>query len=393
MFEPIFRPARNRASVALLSLALVPGLAACGSGDDTSTTSPAAGDAHSATVTVTAADGCTIDRTSFAAGGIDFHVTNKDATAVSEVEVLSGERIVGEKENLPPGFSGNFSINAAAGDYTLYCPGASTEKTPIKVTGEAAAADEDTATLLKQATVGYAKYVDTQVGYLVAAAQHLAQTLHGKDLRAAQIAYAKARPFYEKIEPVAESFTVGKVNLDANIDARANDVPAAEFIGFHRIEKGLWVDRSLAGLSAYGDQLVVNVKKLQKLTTGLSYQPTELANGAQELLDEVASSKITGEEERYSRIDMLDVANNVEGSQQAFAQLQPVMAKLDPALTTKIQQRFSALDKLVDSYRDSAEPSGYVLYPALNAKDKRALAAAVKAVQEPLSQVASKVAG
>ena len=39
-------------------------------------------------------------------GALTFKITNKDATAVSEVELLSGERIVGEKENLPPGFSG-----------------------------------------------------------------------------------------------------------------------------------------------------------------------------------------------------------------------------------------------------------------------------------------------
>jgi iron uptake system component EfeO len=386
------RPAHAAALAATVALPML--LAGCGSdGDQKASDASDKGSAHEASVTVTGKDGCAIDRTSFAAGGIDFHVKNVDATAVTEVEVLSGERIVGEKENLPPGFSGTFSVTLQAGDYTLYCPGASTEKTALKVTGQAAAADSDTATLLKQATDGYAKYVSTQVGYLLDGVKKLNRALHGNDLAAARVAYAKARPFYEKIEPVAESFTVGKVNLDANIDARANDVPPSQFMGFHRIEKGLWADKSLAGLGKYGDGLVANVQKLQQLTTGLTYQATELANGAQELLDEVASGKITGEEERYSHIDMLDVANNTEGAEQAFAQLTPALEKSDPALTKKIQTAFDALDALVDRYRDASEPSGYKLYDQVTAADKRRIAAAVKDVQEPLSQVASKVAG
>jgi iron uptake system component EfeO len=370
-------------------------LAGCGSDGDAraaGATGTTSGNAHEATVTVTAKDGCSIDRTAFAAGGIDFKVKNVDATAVTEVEVLSGDRIVGEKENLPPGFSGTFSITASAGDYTLYCPGAGDDKTPLKVTGTASGADADSATLLEQATTGYATYVRTQVGYLVSTTRELDKALHGTDVAAAQLAYAKARPFYEKIEPVAESFSVGKVSLDANIDARENDVPAGEFRGFHRIEKGLFQAKSLRGLAAYGDRLVADVTRLKDLVAELSFQPAELANGAQGLLDEVAGSKISGEEERYSRLDVLDIAYNVEGSRQAYAQLQPVVKKVDPALAAKIDGRFSALEALVQRYRKPGARFGFVLYDQIDPTERRELAAAIKAVQEPLSQVASKVA-
>lgn len=382
--------------VALAGAGLLAGsLAACsssaGTGADKTAAHPA-GDAHTANVTITAAKGCELDRTQFAAGGITFKVRNADATAVSEVELLSGQRIVGEKENLPPGLSGEFAVKVGAGSYTLYCPGAATEKSTITVTGTSHTGDASVAALLKTATDNYATYVSTQVGYLVTAVQKLDTALHGSNLTAAQNAYKAARPFYEKIEPVAESFTVGTDSLDADIDARANDVPAAQWKGFHRIEKGLFADRSLAGLAPFGDGLVTNVKKLQKLTNGLTYQPTELANGAQELMDEVAGGKITGEEERYSHIDLLDIANNDEGAEQAFAQLQPALQRIDPTLTSTIRAAFSALDKLVDHYRTDSNPSGFRLYAELTAADKTKLAAAVKAVQEPLSTVASKVA-
>jgi iron uptake system component EfeO len=388
------RPSRAAASLIAGTAVLAGALAACSSSGSSGDKdgSGQTGDAHTANVTITADKGCVPDRTDFAAGGITFKINNKDATAVSEVELLDGQRIVGEKENLPPGVPGEFAVKVGAGKYTLYCPGAKTEKVAISVTGAAQTGDASVAALLKTGTDGYAAYVNTQIGYLVTSVGKLDTALHGTDLTAAQTAYKQARPFYEKIEPVAESFTVGKDSLDADIDARANDVPAAQWKGFHKIEQALFETKSLTGIGALGDELLVNVKKLQTLAKGLTYEATELANGAQELLDEVASGKITGEEERYSHIDLLDFANNDEGAEQAFAQLQPALDKIDAGLSTQIQTAFAALDKLVDTYRSTTDASGYKLYTELTAADKRALAAAVKAVQEPLSKVASKVA-
>jgi iron uptake system component EfeO len=372
----------------------VAALAACSS--DKKADPPASrgsgGDPHQVTVTITAADGCRTDRDSYGSGGLTFTITNRDATGVSEVELLSGERIVGEKENLPPGFSGTFAVSADPGDYTLYCPGAKSARTPFKVTGTATStADTDIHALLVQGTKDYGQYVSRQVGYLVATVKPLATALQQGDLAAAQTAYAKARPYYERIEPVAESFTTGKLQLDPAIDAREGDVPEAQWTGFHRIEKGLFQARSAAGLAPFGQGLLANVQKLQTLVKGLTYQPAELANGAVELLDEVSKTKITGEEERYSHIDLLDFQSNVEGSEQAFANLQPALTKIDPALAQSVSTAFSNVDTLLDKYRSASQPSGFVPYGSLTAADKTAAAHAVQAVAEPLSRVASKV--
>jgi iron uptake system component EfeO len=384
----------RRLTVVAAALAVAGGLSACGSDSSPAGAGPStpAGDPHTLNVTISAAGGCASDRNSLDAGAVTVKVANKDATGVSEVELVSGERIVGEKENLPPGFNGDFTVQVSAGSYSLLCPGATPEKTTITVTGAAAsAADTSTEALLATGTKQWGEYVQTQVGYLVTGAQTLAAALKGTDLAAAQTAYKKSRVYYEKIEPVAESFASGTQDLDADIDAREGDVPAAQWRGFHRIEKGLFADKSLTGLARFGDELVTNTKKLQTLTTGLTYKPFELANGAQELLDEVSASKITGEEERYSHVDLLDVQGNVEGAEQSFADLQPGLAKIDPALAASVSSRFAALNTLVDKYRSSTDPSGFKLYSELTAADKSALAAAVKAVQEPLSKVASKV--
>jgi iron uptake system component EfeO len=394
-------PAVRFGAVSLAGLAAISLVTACSSGKSSSAgasstaasgaTSSAAGDPHTAVVTITA-DKCITDQASYAAGGLTFKVSNKDATGVTEIELLSGDRILGEKENLPPGFSGTFSVNADPGEYTLYCPGATTERVAFKVTGTATSAPATTAhDLLIQGTKDYGTYIDSQVALLIDAVKPLATALQGTDLTAAQVAYAKARPYYERVEPVAESFTSGDVDLDAAIDARSGDVPAAQWTGFHKIEQGLFEAKSLTGLAALGTGLLANVQKLQTLTKGLTYKPSELANGAVELLDEVAKSKITGEEERYSHIDMLDFQANVEGSEQAFANLEPGLKLIDPALTTKITTAFTALDTLLDKYRSKTDPSGFVLFSALTAADKTTLTQALQAVSEPLSTVGSKV--
>jgi iron uptake system component EfeO len=386
------RLVRRAAGAVAVASALAAALAACSSSLAKDGAKSAAA-ARVANVTITAAKGCEVDRSAFAAGGITFKITNKDATAVSEVELLSGERILAEKENVAAGLGGEFAVKVDAGTYTLYCPGAATEKRTITVTGKAAAVADSVAGLLKQGTAEYKKYVDTQLGYLLQATAKLNTSLNGTDLEAAQNAYIAARPYYEKIEPVAESFVNAKQNLDAEIDARINDVPSlAKWSGYHRIETGLFQSKSLAGMSKWGDLLLTDVATLKTKAAALTYQAPDLANGAQGLLDEVAAGKITGEEERYSHIDILDMANNVEGSEQAFASLQPALDRIDKTLSATIATRFAALQKVIDTYRSSTDVSGYVRYGTLDDSDRRSLAAAVKAVQEPLSRVASKVA-
>src|SRR4051794_34568898 len=188
-------------------------------------------------VTVTEADGCVATPDTVPAGQVTFVVTNVDALSVTEVELVSDQRIVGERENLAPGFDSTFSARLDGGSYQVFCPGAATEKRPFTVTGEAAAQSADLTVLLDQATVDYGTYVDDQITFLLVPVQELAAAIKAGDLAAAQAAYIKARPFYERIEPVAESFP----DLDPAIDLRVGDVEAGTtWTGFHPIEQGLF---------------------------------------------------------------------------------------------------------------------------------------------------------
>lgn len=140
-------------------------------------------------------------------------------------------------------------------------------------------------------------------------------------------------------------------------------------------------------------ELQKNVALLDKVAKGLSYKPEDLANGAADLLEEVQSTKITGEEEAFSHYDLGTFAGNVEGAQQAFAFLEPGLVKIDPDLAKRVSSQFASVKALLDTYRDPSVPGGYKLYTdELKASDGAKLSKAVQALQEPLSQIAEKVA-
>jgi iron uptake system component EfeO len=116
-----------------------------------------------------------------------------------------------------------------------------------------------------------------------------------------------------------------------------------------------------------------------------------MANGAKELLDEVATGKVTGEEERYSHTDLVDFKANVEGAQKSYDLLKPVAKENDAALVTELDEQFAALDKLLDQYRPNPTSYDFTSYDKVGKADRKELSDAVNALAEPLSKLAAAV--
>ncbi|WP_445150820.1 iron uptake system protein EfeO [Baekduia sp. Peel2402] len=366
---------------ALVAVALL--LVACGSDD--SSDNAAGSTTKQVAVKLTDA-GCEPASMKLDAGRVEFKVTNGGTGRVSEFEVLSGARILGEKENLVAGLSGSFTVNLKPGQYSLACPGGKTAATGVlTVGGSATAAAGSDDPLLKSATASYASYVTNQSKTLTKRTEEFVAAVKAGDVEKAKSLFSATRAPYETIEPVAESFGT----LDPEIDARVNDVEkGTPWTGFHKIEQGLWVKKSTKGLEPIADKLLADVKKLESKTTGLKYQPEELANGANGLLDEVSASKITGEEDRYSHTDLSDFAANVEGSEAAFGLLAPALKKTDATLATTIASRFDAVNAELDSLKTG---DTWPTYDTIDAAERKKLSQLVDALAEPLSKVASKL--
>jgi iron uptake system component EfeO len=381
-------------------LAFAPGAAA-----QQKTEAPVKDGVSQVQITLTSDDGgsCVLDSDSAKAGPVTFSVTNKTAAGLTELELLSNDRIIGEKENLAPGLPPvSFTLTLDGGTYQIYCPGAAREMQDFTVTGKAAKAAGSVQDILADGVEGYARYVDGVVEAMVTAVQRLRADIDAGDLDKARAAYAQARPFYERIESDVDGFmlpgykaTDNAGNLDYLVDMRASNLdPAVGWHGFHAVERDLFEKGKITDeTKKLAAELQENVERLDKLVSTLEYRPEDLANGAAGLLEEVQTGKISGEEEAYSHIDLVDFAGNIEGAEQAFAFLEPGMQKIDPDLTKQVTTQFANVKTMLETYRDPNELGGYKRYTAeLKASDANKLSKAIQALQEPLSRIAEKVA-
>ncbi|UYQ78905.1 EfeM/EfeO family lipoprotein [Glutamicibacter sp. JL.03c] len=341
-------------------------------------------------------DTCNVSTDTTAGGTIKFDVKN-EGSAVTEFYLLAedGLRIVGEVENIGPGVTRDLVVMAPQGKYFTACkPGMVGDGIRAAFTvSESADGQEvsaDRAALQKNATDQYAAYVKDQTEQLVRGTEKFAEAFASGDEELAKSLYAPTRMHWERIEPVAESFG----DLDPILDAREADLEAGDsFTGWHRAEKDLWAPEGYTKMSQ-GDReeiatkMVEDTKELYTRTQSLEFTPDQLANGAKELLDEVATGKVTGEEETFSHTDLWDFQANLEGAKIAYEDLQPLLAGTDDALDEELKTNFAALQKQLDAYR---EGDGFKYYQDLSDSQIKELASGVDALSEPLSKLTAVV--
>jgi iron uptake system component EfeO len=369
--------------VLLPAAALLLTLAACGSKDQNGSSEAADSIPVSSTD-----DACEVGTTELSAGTHNFAVTN-DGSKVTEFYIYgAGEKIVAEVENVAPGLSRDLLAELPAGEYQAVCkPGMVGDgiRQKLTVTGTSAGLAVDSS--LAQAGADYQAYVQGETAAFLQQTTAFVAAVKAGDIAGAKALYPATRIHWERIEPVAESFG----DLDPLIDGREGDQePGQDFTGFHRIEQALWQTGDVGAMGPYADQLLTNVQQIVERANEVTLEPLQLANGAKALLDEIATGKITGEEERYSHTDLWDFAGNLEGSKTAIGTLRPFLQKNDPELLAEIDDRFTATEAALDTYRSG---DGWVLYDQLDQAALHALSDSVTALTESVSKVAAVVAG
>ncbi len=384
-----------RAAVTLPLAAL--GLAACTSNAAPSGTPGADGAAADVTsVTVDSGnDACALSATTAPSGTVTFEVTNSGDDVTEFYLLGSDDRIVGEVENVGPGITRSLVVTAAPGDYVTACkPGMAGDgiRAAFIVTDSGADLTHDDPAAAAAAVDGYVGYVRTEADALLTATQAFATAYLAGDDDAARAAYAPARSHWERIEPAAESFG----DLDPRMDAREADLePGQEWTGWHVLEKDLWPPAGHAALTEtdrerVAGRLVADTTDLHGRVHADDFTLTldAIGNGAKELLDEVATGKVTGEEEIWSHTDLWDFQANVDGAREAFTQLRDLAEAADADLVATLDARFDAVQVLLDAQRAG---DGFRSYTDLTAEEVRALAASVDALGEPLSRLTAAV--
>jgi len=387
-------------SLAVACALAVTSLSGCSLFEDEATGGP---------ITVTSTgDSCDISTAKAESGTLSFQVKN-DGTDVTEFYLYAedGLRIVGEVENIAPSASRELVVTAQPGNYVTSCkPGMVGDgiRSAFTVTdsGEAIEVKGVDAAEIDKALDLYAGYARDQASELVTINEEfLAAYTSGDDAKAREL-FGPARTPWERIETVAEAFG----DLDPAMDLREVDVPEGEeWTGWHRIEKDLWPPAqgytalTEAERNSYATDLMDNImllntraanpEKCDKIErTSVVCTIDQVSNGSKGLLDEVATGKITGEEDIWSHTDLWDFQANVDGAKVAYETLQPLLEVKDADLSDTIGTRFESLQKLLDQYRVG---DGFVFYDTVGEAERNELSAAVNALAEPLSMMTGAI--
>ncbi len=385
-----------RAGVALPTAAVL-ALLATGCTDNVQDASSPAGSASASAPTFTITDDdCPLSTSTVPGGVLTVTITNKGSVP-NEFEILTENKlqIVGEKENIGPGVTTTFTTALEQGTYYTACKpnmvGALKGVAKLTVTaGSGASIDADTAALEAKAITNYTSYVKDQVGQLVTQTQAFTKAYTGGDTATARELYPVARSHYERIEPTAEAFGIKEAgDLDTALDLRVQDLAAdagkkvsdpavlKSWTGWHRIEADLFsADGSAfkfaseADRKAAADQLNKDTESLYDLVYGkidgasgkFKLKLTDVVTGASSLLEEVATSKIVGEEETFSHTDLSDFKANVEGAEVTYGNVAALVKKADADLDAEVAQSFKDLNSLLAKYQDGKDSMGNVKY-------------------------------
>ena len=318
-------------------------------------------------------------------GKTQFIIVNKSQKAL-EWEILKGVLVVEERENIAPGFSQKLTANLQPGEYEMTCGLLTNPKGKLVVNGETTsdAAKSDALLSLGDAITQYKTYVTAQTAELVKSTKAFTDAVKAGDIEKAKALYAPTRQYYERVEPIAELFS----DLDGSIDAREDDYEKKadypKFTGFHRLEKALFGDNATKGMEQYADQLYSDVQELQKRIAELAFPPSKVVGGAAGLIEEVAATKISGEEDRYSHTDLWDFQANVDGAQKIVDLLRPQLQKNNAELLAKVDANFKKVDTILAKYRTK---DGFETYDKLTDSDRNALKGPVTTLAEDLAQL------
>ncbi|MBM1198312.1 iron uptake system protein EfeO [Pseudomonas fragi] len=322
------------------------------------------------------------------AGFNSFRIVNASERAV-EWEILDGVLVVEERENIAPGLSQVINATLAPGDYAITCGLLSNPRGTLHVTPTAASEASARARPAMVAFIGplseFRVYLSSQGNVLIKAVDALSQAIATGDLAQAQALYVPAREAYQRLAPAAQRLA----ELDNSINARADYFEKREqdpgFIGFHRLEYGLFEQRSTQGLTPIAQQLQANSVLLKQQLLAQSLPPEQLVSIVARTLHNLADTRAgSGEEERYSHIDLNGFAANLQVTHKVVDLLRPLLTKNNADLLRTIDDASAALDAELDGLKTA---QGFNTYDTVNAGQRQQISHKAKALADALDGI------
>lgn len=347
-------------------------------------------DSTAAVAVAVTSKACEPNTLSVPAGERTFEISNKSERPV-EWEVLDGVMVLAERENIAPGFRQTLKVRLAPGTYEVTCGLLSNPRGTLLVTpSQEANAEPPKATM--RALLGplseYKFYLGRQSSAALRGAKELADAIKSGDLAKAQALYISARQPYKRIEPVVHRFADLQNTIDPVADyfeKREND-PA--FVGYHRIERGLFVTKNLDGLNPVAERLVADLTTLNERLQAMKMTPGILIDSAGNFTTQLSRDRLPAQSDGMTETDKTDLEANLDGIDKIVGLLRPVVKPVNPELAHKIDATLTATkDEVAKQKSDAATASSTSAGPS----PRKELTAAFTNLADALSELPSAI--
>ncbi|WP_321860244.1 iron uptake system protein EfeO [Pseudomonas paraveronii] len=331
---------------------------------------------------------CEPNALSVPAGRASFRIINRSDRAV-EWEILDGVLVLEERENIAPGLSQVINTKLLPGDYAITCGLLSNPRGTLHVTPTAESDAQAKAKPSMVAFIGplseFRVYLSSQASALIKAVTALQQAIDVGDLAQAQALYVPAREAYQHLAAASQRLA----ELDNAINARADYFEKREqdpaFSGFHRLEYSLFQQRSLEGLAPLAQRLVNDVSSLKQQLLAQSLPPEQLVSIVVRNLNSLADVRAaSGEEERYSHIDLNGFAANLDAARKVVDLMRPLLSKSAADLLPNIDTALAAFETQLNGLKVDGQ---FSRYDSVTADQRKQIADKAKALAAALDGI------
>jgi high-affinity iron transporter len=173
------------------------------------------------------------------------------------------------------------------------------------------------------------------------------------NLDAARARWLPAHLDYERLGAAYGTFGDYDQDINGLPSGLVGGVNSPKFVGFHRLEYGLWNGQPVATLAPVAEALDASVHGLQHAFPLMETAPTDVALRTHEILENALQFEMTGETDFGSHTNLATVAANVEGTQMTLAAVTPLSARENPKLLHQAQRGLTGFATDLGRYRSN----------------------------------------
>ncbi|HWH20144.1 MAG TPA: EfeM/EfeO family lipoprotein [Solirubrobacterales bacterium] len=202
----------------------------------------------------------------------------------------------------------------------------------------------------KQPVKEYKAYAHAWIGRTIGAARALGEALEGGSRADAQRAWDKAWGDYMHLGADYGLFGDLEEELDGTAGGPETSAKDPNFVGFRRLEWGLWTGRPLGSLTSYDDRLVHDLKRLRAAVPEVEIDALDYATRGHEIIEDAQRDLMSGMDVPWSHQGVLGTAAALASVEEVFRTLKPLLSGREDT-EGEVANWLHRLHQLFDSMR------------------------------------------